>query len=401
MCTMAKLTIDQIDFKNKKALVRCDFNVPLDENRRITDDRRIVAALPTIKKIIKDGGSAILCSHLGRPKGQVKEEMRLSPVADRLQELLAQQVVMAKDCVGPEVQEAKNALPPGHILLLENLRFHKEETENDPEFARELASGADVFVNDAFGTAHRAHASTVGVTDYFDQCAAGYLIEKELKYLGQAIENPRRPMVAVLGGAKISGKIDVIKNLFDKVDALIIGGGMAYTFFKAMGYEIGDSLLEEDKVALAGEILKTAKDKAVDFLLPVDIKIADRFDNDANTDFVSREKIPAGFMGLDIGPETIKLFSEKIESAKTIVWNGPLGVFEMPNFAEGTRKIAEAIARATEKGAISVIGGGDSAAAVSKFGMDDRFSHISTGGGASLEFLEGKELPGIAALTEA
>lgn len=398
---MAKLTIDQIDFKNKKALVRCDFNVPLDENRRITDDRRIVAALPTIKKIIKDGGSAILCSHLGRPKGQVKEEMRLSPVADRLQELLAQQVVMAKDCVGPEVQEAKNALPPGHILLLENLRFHKEETENDPEFARELASGADVFVNDAFGTAHRAHASTVGVTDYFDQCAAGYLIEKELKYLGQAIENPRRPMVAVLGGAKISGKIDVIKNLFDKVDALIIGGGMAYTFFKAMGYEIGDSLLEEDKVALAGEILKTAKDKAVDFLLPVDIKIADRFDNDANTDFVSREKIPAGFMGLDIGPETIKLFSEKIESAKTIVWNGPLGVFEMPNFAEGTRKIAEAIARATEKGAISVIGGGDSAAAVSKFGMDDRFSHISTGGGASLEFLEGKELPGIAALTEA
>ncbi len=398
---MAKLTIDQIDFKNKKALVRCDFNVPLDENRRITDDRRIVAALPTIKKIIKDGGSAILCSHLGRPKGQVKEEMRLSPVADRLQELLGQQVIMANDCVGSEVQEAKNALPPGHILLLENLRFHKEETENDPEFARELASGADVFVNDAFGTAHRAHASTVGVTDYFDQCAAGYLIEKELKYLGQAIENPRRPMVAVLGGAKISGKIDVIKNLFDKVDALIIGGGMAYTFFKAMGYEIGDSLLEEDKVALAGEILKTAKDKAVDFLLPVDIKIADRFDNDANTDFVSREKIPAGFMGLDIGPETIKLFSEKIESAKTIVWNGPLGVFEMPNFAEGTRKIAEAIARATEKGAISVIGGGDSAAAVSKFGMDDRFSHISTGGGASLEFLEGKELPGIAALTEA
>ncbi len=266
---MAKLTIDQLDLKNKKALVRCDFNVPLDENRRITDDRRIVAALPTIKKIIKDGGSAILCSHLGRPKGQVKEEMRLSPVADRLQELLGRQVVMAKDCVGPEVQEAKNALQPGHILLLENLRFHKEETENDPEFARELASGADVFVNDAFGTAHRAHASTVGVTDYFDQCAAGYLIEKELKYLGQAIENPRRPMVAVLGGAKISGKIDVIKNLFDKVDALIIGGGMAYTFFKAMGYEIGDSLLEEDKVALAGEILKTAKDKTVDFLFIV------------------------------------------------------------------------------------------------------------------------------------
>ena len=263
-----------------------------------------------------------------------------------------------------------------------------------------MASGADLFVNDAFGTAHRAHASTVGVTKYFDQCAAGYLIEKELKYLGQAIENPKRPLVAVLGGAKISGKIDVIKNLFSKVDALIIGGGMAYTFFKAKGYEIGDSLLEEDKIELAKEILTMAEKESVDFLLPVDVKIADRFDNDAKTDFVAVDNIPAGFMGLDIGPETIKRFSGKIETAKTIVWNGPLGVFEMPNFAEGTKKIAEAIARATEQGAISVIGGGDSAAAVSQFGMDDRFTHISTGGGASLEFLEGKELPGIAALSD-
>ncbi len=326
--------------------------------------------------------------------------MRLAPVARRLNKLLGRSVAMATDCIGDEVDKIKAALKPGDVLLLENLRFHKEETENDAEFARKLASGADLFVNDAFGTAHRAHASTVGVTEYFDQCAAGYLIEKELKYLGQAIENPKRPLVAVLGGAKISGKIDVIKNLFGKVDALIIGGGMAYTFFKAQGFEIGDSLLEEDKIELAKEILTMAEKNSVDFLLPVDVKIADRFDNEAKTDYVSIENIPAGYQGLDIGPETIKLFSQKIETAKTIVWNGPLGVFEMPNFAEGTKKIAEAIARATEQGAISVIGGGDSAAAVSRFGMDERFTHISTGGGASLEFLEGKELPGIAALTD-
>ncbi len=397
---MAKLTIDQVELKGKKVLVRCDFNVPLNENREITDDRRIRASLPTIKKILQEGGAAVLCSHLGRPKGQVKEELSLKPVAKRLTELLNKPVKMAPDCVGPEVKAMKEALQPGEILLLENLRFHKEETENDPEFARQLAEGCDLFINDAFGTAHRAHASTVGVTRYFKQCAAGYLIEKELKYLGQAIENPQRPFVAVLGGAKISGKIDVIKNLFNKVDALIIGGGMAYTFFKAQGYEIGKSLLEEDRIAMAREILQEAQEKKITFLLPVDVVVADRFDNEAQRKVVKATEIPADYMGMDIGPETIQQFSEEIKKAKTIVWNGPLGVFEMSNFATGTRKIAEAIAEATRLGAISVIGGGDSAAAVSQFGMDEQFTHISTGGGASLEFLEGKELPGIAALTD-
>ncbi|MCD6376684.1 MAG: phosphoglycerate kinase [Caldisericaceae bacterium] len=397
---MAKLTIDQLDLKGKKVLIRCDFNVPLDENRNITDDRRIVASLPTIKKVLQEGGAAILCSHLGRPKGQVKEELRLTPVAKRLSELLKVDVKMAPDCVGPEVQKMKAELKPGEVLLLENLRFHKEETDNDPEFARQLAEGCDLYINDAFGTAHRAHASTVGVTKYFKQAAAGYLIEKELKYLGQAIENPTRPFVAVLGGAKISGKIDVIKNLFIKVDALIIGGGMAYTFFKAQGYEIGQSLLEEDRIEMAKEILQEAKEKNIDFLLPVDVVAADKFDNDAQRKVVKVTEIPSDYMGMDIGPETIKLFSEKILTAKTIVWNGPVGVFEMSNFENGTRKIAEAIAEATKNGAISVVGGGDSAAAVAKFGMEEQFTHISTGGGASLEFLEGKELPGIAALTE-
>jgi len=397
---MAKLTIDQLDLKGKKVLIRCDFNVPLDENRNITDDRRIVASLPTIKKVLQEGGAAILCSHLGRPKGQVKEELRLTPVAKRLSELLKVDVKMAPDCVGPEVQKMKAELKPGEVLLLENLRFHKEETDNDPEFARQLAEGCDLYINDAFGTAHRAHASTVGVTKYFKQAAAGYLIEKELKYLGQAIENPTRPFVAVLGGAKISGKIDVIKNLFTKVDALIIGGGMAYTFFKAQGYEIGQSLLEEDRIEMAKEILQEAKEKNIDFLLPVDVVAADKFDNDAQRKVVKVTEIPSDYMGVDIGPETIKLFSEKILTAKTIVWNGPVGVFEMSNFENGTRKIAEAIAEATKNGAISVVGGGDSAAAVAKFGMEEQFTHISTGGGASLEFLEGKELPGIAALTE-
>ncbi len=397
---MAKLTIDQLDLKGKKVLIRCDFNVPLNEKREITDDRRIIASLPTIKKVLNDGGAAILCSHLGRPKGQVKEELRLLPVAKRLSELLGVEVKMAPDCVGLEVQKMKSELKPGEVLLLENLRFHKEETANDPEFARQLAEGCDLFINDAFGTAHRAHASTEGVTRYFKQAAAGYLIEKELKYLGQAVENPSRPFVAVLGGAKISGKIDVIRNLFSKVDALIIGGGMAYTFFKAQGYEIGKSLLEEDRIQMAGEILEEARKKNIKFLLPVDVVVADRFDNDAERKVVKVTEMPSDYMGLDIGPETIELFSAEIKKAKTIVWNGPLGVFEMPNFQNGTRKIAEAIAEATEQGAVSVIGGGDSAAAIAQFGMEDRFTHISTGGGASLEFLEGKTLPGIAALTE-
>ncbi|NOX90412.1 MAG: phosphoglycerate kinase [Calditrichaeota bacterium] len=397
---MAKLTIDQLDLKGKKVLIRCDFNVPLNENLEITDDRRITASLPTIKKVLQDGGAAILCSHLGRPKGQVKEELRLLPVAKRLSELLGVEVKMAPDCIGTEVQKMKKELKPGEVLLLENLRFHKEETANDPEFAKQLAEGCDLFINDAFGTAHRAHASTEGVTKYFKQAAAGYLIEKELKYLGQAIENPTPPFVAVLGGAKISGKIDVIRNLFDKVDTLIIGGGMAYTFFKAQGYEIGQSLLDKERVEMAKEILKEAEEKKVNFLLPVDVVAADRFENDAQRKIVKVTEIPSTYMGMDIGPESVELFGAEIKKAKTIVWNGPVGVFEMPNFAAGTRKIAEAIAEATENGAVSVIGGGDSAAAIAQFGMEDRFTHISTGGGASLEFLEGKTLPGIAALTD-
>ncbi|HEM49401.1 MAG TPA: phosphoglycerate kinase [Caldithrix sp.] len=398
---MAKLTIDNLNLKGKKVLVRCDFNVPLDENLNITDDRRIVASLPTIKKVLKDGGGAILCSHLGRPKGQVKEEMRLKPVAERLQKLLGAHVIMAKDCIGSEVLEQKKNLKAGEVLLLENLRFHKAETDNEAGFAKRLAEGADVFINDAFGTAHRAHASTEGVTHYFNQCAAGYLIEKELKFLGQAIESPKRPLLAILGGAKISGKIDVIENLLNKVDSLIVGGGMAYTFFKSMGYEIGTSLLEEDKIELAAQILEKAKSKNVKLMLPVDVKIAKEFDNNAEAKFVDVKNIPSDFMGMDIGPETIKQFEAEALNAKTIVWNGPVGVFEMSNFLQGTKSLAQAIAKATSQGAVSIIGGGDSAAAISKFGMDDQFSHISTGGGASLEFLEGKILPGIAALSEA
>ncbi len=397
---MAKLTISQLELSNQKVLIRCDFNVPLDDSGKITDDRRITASLPTIQKVLSDGGSAILCSHLGRPKGQVKESMRLAPVAERLQELLNVKVIMAPDCVGPQVAELKARLKPGEVLLLENLRFHKEETANDPAFAKELAAGADLYINDAFGTAHRAHASTEGVTKYFKQAAAGFLIEKELKYLGQAVEHPTRPMLAILGGAKISGKIDVIKNLFNKVDTLIVGGGMAYTFYKAQGLEIGDSLLEEDKIELALDILKEAKEKKINFLLPKDVVVADAFANNAKTDIVPVTAMPKGYMGLDIGPETIQTFSQEIKTAKTIIWNGPVGVFEMPNFAKGTRAVAEAIAAATASGAVSVIGGGDSAAAISQFGMDEQFTHISTGGGASLEFLEGKTLPGIAALTD-
>jgi 3-phosphoglycerate kinase len=397
---MAKLTVEQLNFKDKKVLIRCDFNIPLDENQQITDDRRIQASLPTIKKVLEDGGSAILMSHLGRPKGERKPEMSLKPVADRLSELLGKTVVLAPDCIGEETQKIKSSLQNGDVLLLENLRYHKEETKNDETFAKQLAEGADIYVNDAFGTAHRAHASTAGVTKFFEQAAGGYLIEKELQYLGNAVEDPARPMVAILGGAKISGKIDVIKTLFDKVDTLIIGGGMAYTFYKSKGYEVGTSLLEEDKVALAGEILKEAKEKNINLIIPVDVVVADDFDNNANTKIVDIDKIPADYMGMDIGTKTADLFSETIKSAKTIIWNGPVGVFEMANFSNGTRRIAEAIAEATANGAISVIGGGDSAAAISKFDMDEQFTHISTGGGASLEFLEGKVLPGIDALTE-
>jgi len=398
---MAKLSVASENFKDKTVLVRCDFNVPLDEHQQITDDRRIVMSLKTIQKIIGDGGKAVLCSHLGRPKGKVVEEMRLKPVADRLGQLLKKDVFMAPDCIGKEVLKLKKNLKSGNIILLENLRFHNEETDNDENFARDLAQGCDIFVNDAFGTAHRAHASTHGVTKFFDKSLAGYLIEKELTYLGEAIEKPKRPLVAVLGGAKISGKIDVITNLLDKVDDLIIGGGMAYTFFKAKGYEIGKSLLEEDKIELAESIMKKAESSKSKLHLPLDVVAGEEFDNNTRTEIFNLDSIAPFMMGLDIGPKTAEHFGEIISKANTIVWNGPMGVFEMPNFAHGTRRVAEAMVEATTNGAISIVGGGDSAAAVVKFNLEDGFSHISTGGGASLEFLEGKELPGIAALTDA
>jgi phosphoglycerate kinase len=397
---MAKLTIDNIDLKNKKVLMRCDFNVPLDDNLAITDDRRIKASLPSIKKVLAEGASLILCSHLGRPKGERKPEMSLKPVAERLSEFLNQDVILTEDAIGENTAKLKMQLKPGEVLLLENLRYHEGETKNDPEFARELAKGCDIYVNDAFGTAHRAHASTEGVTHYIDQSAAGYLIEKEIKYLDGAINNPKRPLVAILGGAKISGKIDVIKNLFDKVDTLIIGGGMVFTFLKAKGMEIGNSLLEEDRLDMAKELIKEVEKKNINMLLPDDVVIADAFENSANKQTVSIENIPSGWMGLDIGPDTVEKFSSEIEKAGTIVWNGPMGTFEMENFAVGTRKIADALSSATGTGATTIVGGGDSAAAITKFGLDDQISHISTGGGASLEFLEGKKLPGIEALSE-
>ncbi len=394
---MAALTLRDIDVRGKRVLVREDYNVPLDENQNITDETRIHATLETVRWIIDRGGKLVLMAHLGRPKGKPDPKQSLAPVARRLAEILGKPVKLAPDCVGEETEAVVARMKDGGIVLLENLRFHKEEEANDPEFAARLAKLGDVYVNDAFGTAHRAHASTVGVTAHFQQNAAGFLMEKELKYLGEALEEPARPFVAIMGGSKISGKIDVINNLLPKVDALLIGGGMAYTFFKAMGLEIGKSLLEQDKIDLARELLSKAGKKIV---LPVDTVIADAFDNNATTKVVQRDGIPAGWEGVDIGPATVKEFSEIIRSAKTIVWNGPLGVFEMPNFAKGTTAIAYAVAEATDRGCISVIGGGDSAAAITQAGLAERMSHISTGGGASLEFLEGKVLPGVAALTQ-
>ncbi|MEE9118662.1 MAG: phosphoglycerate kinase [Calditrichia bacterium] len=397
---MTKKSIDDVDLKNKKVLMRCDFNVPLDENCNITDDRRITASIPSIKKVLSEGGALILCSHLGRPKGQKKPEMSLNPVANKLSELLNLDLRITEDAIGNQAAELKKNLQPGEALLLENLRFHDGETKNDPEFARELANGCDLYVNDAFGTAHRAHASTEGVTHYIDPSVAGYLIEKEIEYLDNAINNPKRPLIAILGGAKISGKIDVIKNLFDKVDSLIIGGGMVFTFFKAKGLEIGTSLLEEDRVDMAKELLEEAENRGIPMLLPDDVVIADAFNNNASRKTVSVEEIPSDWMGLDIGPVTIEIFNIEIKKSKTIVLNGPMGVFEMDNFSVGTRKIAETLAEASVSGATTIVGGGDSAAAISKFGLEDKISHISTGGGASLEFLEGKKLPGIEALTD-
>jgi phosphoglycerate kinase len=398
---MEKLSIDDVKLSGKRVLVRVDFNVPLDEKGEVANDKRIVASLPTIKKIMADGGKAILMSHLGRPKGKRVPEMNLAPVAKRLEKLLGKPVKFVNDCIGPEVEKAVSGLKPGECLLLENLRFHPEEEKNDPDFAKKLARLGEVYVNDAFGTAHRAHASTEGVTKYFKECAAGYLMQNELKYLGLALADPQRPFVAVLGGAKISGKIDVITNLMDKVDSFLIGGGMAFTFYKAMGKEIGKSLLEPDKIDLAKQILSKAKEKQVGFFLPVDVVVAPEAKDDAASRVVSDDDIPSDMQGLDIGPETLKEFSSELDRAKTVVWNGPMGVFEVSKFAAGTIGIARELARITEKGATTIVGGGDSASAVAKAGLKDKLSHISTGGGASLEFLEGKTLPGVAALTNA
>jgi phosphoglycerate kinase len=397
---MNKLSIDKVELKGKRVLVRVDFNVPLDENLNITDDTRITESLPTIKKIIADGGKAILMSHLGRPKGGPNPKYSLKPTAKRLSELVGKEVKLAPDCIGSETKTMVDAMKNGDVLVLENVRFHSEEEKNDPAFAKQLAELGDVYINDAFGSAHRAHASTEGVTKFIKVCAAGYLMQKELDYLGGAITNPKRPYLAILGGAKISGKIDVINNLLDKVDTLIVGGGMAFTFYKAMGKEIGTSLLEAEKVDLAKEVLENAKKAGIKFLLPTDVVVASEFKNESPSSVVSIDSIPSDKMGLDIGPESIKLFSSEVMKAKTIVWNGPMGVFEMDNFAKGTFAIAKALADATSNGAITVIGGGDSAAAISKAGLKDKVSHVSTGGGASLEFLEGKALPGVVALND-
>lgn len=391
-----KKTIEDIPVTGKRVLVRCDFNVPLDGDK-ITDETRIIGALPTIKYLIKNNAKVILCSHLGRPKGEFNMKYSLKPVAKRLSELLGQDVVMAEDVIGDSAKAAVAAMKDGDVVLLENVRFHKEEEKNDPEFAKALASLADIYVNDAFGTAHRAHASTAGVADYLP-AVCGYLIKKEIEFMGGALENPARPFVAILGGAKVSDKIGVIENLIDKVDALIIGGGMAYTFLKAKGYKIGDSICEDDKLDLAKDLMKKAKEKGVNFLLPVGSIVADKFANDAERKYVPSDAMPDGWMGMDIGGITIEKFTSVIETAKTIIWNGPMGVFEFENFANGTRAIAEAVAKAD---AVTIIGGGDSVAAVKQMGYADKMSHISTGGGASLEFLEGKVLPGIACLMDA
>ena len=399
---MSKKTVKNVALAGKRVLMRVDFNVPLDENQQVTSDKRISAAVPTIEYILGQGGRLVLMSHLGRPKGKVVPEMSLRPCVDVLSKLIGKPVKFATDCVGEDVKEQADSLADGEVLLLENLRFHAEETDNDPEFSKQLAALADVYANDAFGTAHRAHASTEGVTKYVDTAVSGFLLEKELQYLVGAVESPKRPFVAVLGGAKISGKIDVISNLLPKVDKLIVGGGMAYTFFKAMGKEIGNSLLEEDKVELAASLLEQAGDK---LMLPVDCKISNSFDFGARTfgqlKDISIHAIPVGWEALDIGPASIENFSRIIEESQTIVWNGPMGVFEIKEFAGGTRRMANAIAEATDGGATSIIGGGDSVAAVEQMGLAGRMTHISTGGGASLELLEGKVLPGVAALDDA
>ena len=395
MNALNKKTVEDLEVSGKRVLVRCDFNVPLKDGV-ITSDKRIVASLPTIKYLLDNNAKVILCSHLGRPKGEVNPEFSLAPVAARLSELLGQEVKMAKDVVGDSAKELSASLKDGEVMLIENVRFHKEETKNDPEFSKQLASLADLYVNDAFGSAHRAHSSTTGVADYLPS-ACGYLIQKEIAFMGNALANPKRPLVAILGGAKVSDKIGVITNLLDKCDTIIIGGGMAYTFMKSLGYQIGNSLLEEDRIDDAKKMMETAKEKGVKFLIPVDNKVGKEYDPNTESMVIDSDTIPDGWMGLDIGPKTQAIFSDAIKGSGTVIWNGPMGVSEWDNFAQGTIAVAKAVA---ESGAISIIGGGDSAAAVQKLGFADKMSHISTGGGASLEFLEGKELPGIAAIDE-
>ncbi len=392
--TYNKKSIEDVSVSGKKVLVRCDFNVPQDDNGNITSDKRIVASLPTIEYLLKNNAAVILCSHLGRPKGEFNMKFSLAPVAARLAELLGVKVEMAKDVVGEDAKAKAAALKPGEVLLLENVRFHKEEEKNDAGYAKELASMAELYVNDAFGTSHRAHASTAGVADYLP-AVCGYLIKKEIGIMGEALESPKRPFVAILGGSKVSDKIGVINNLLEKVDTLIIGGGMAYTFAKAQGGKIGNSLCEDDKLDYALEMIKKAEAKGVNLLIPTDTVIADKFAADAASDVVATNDIPDGWMGLDIGPKTVETFANAVKNAGTVIWNGPMGVFEFERFAEGTKAVAAAIA---ESGSISIIGGGDSASAVKKLGFDKKMTHISTGGGASLEFLEGLELPGIACL---
>lgn len=391
-------TIDDINFKGKRALIRVDFNVPLDKAFKVTDDNRISATIPTLNKILADGGSCILMSHLGRPKEGPEEKFSLKHTISKTEELLGRPVKFGGDCIGEEAFKLSAALKPGEVLLLENLRFYKQEEKGDVGFAEKLSKHGDLYVNDAFGTAHRAHASTTIVAQFFKEKCAGYVMAAELKNADKVIKAAAHPFTAIMGGAKISDKILIIENLLDKVDNLIIGGGMAYTFFKAMGGQIGKSLVEEDKLDLAKELIKKAKEKGVEFLLPIDSVIADKFAADANTNIAGNHAIPDGWMGLDIGPQAIEVFSKAIKSSKTVLWNGPMGVFEMEKFAEGTKSVAKAVVDATAKGAFSLIGGGDSAAAVAQFGFSEQVSYVSTGGGALLEYFEGKELPGVKAL---
>lgn len=396
---MAKKTISDLDVKGKRVVMRVDFNVPM-ENGVITDDNRITEALPSINYVLDNGGTLILLSHFGRPKSSADTEYSLKPVADYLATKVSAKVYFATNCIGDVAKAAVSSAKPGEIVVMENVRFYPEETKNNPDFSKKLAALGDMFVNDAFGSSHRAHSSVAGITDFLQPAAAGFLLEKEIRYLSDSIHSPKRPFVAILGGAKVSDKIPVIENLIDKVDTIIVGGGMTYTFYKALGLPIGKSLLEDDKVELAKEIMDKATSKGVNFLLPVDSTVAQEFKNDTPFNTVSKDGIEDGWMALDIGPKTVELFGEAIRAAGTVVWNGPMGVFEMDNFSNGTFAVAQALADATKKGAITIIGGGDSAAAIKKAGLDTEVTHVSTGGGASLEYLEGKPLPGIDCLTE-